>query len=127
MHELVKEALIIRNKPILLSFCSALVLITLSLFSYAADLSRTEVIALLKEADRDHPAPLRRKDLKGVDLTNFDFRYADLKGVNLSVSKIQDTIFDGTDVAGARFNKIHNKDGLRALDKAKNKAQAIID
>jgi hypothetical protein len=48
---------------------SSLILNTVS----AADLSRSEVQQLLKKSSKENPANLRRKDLKGIDLSNLDF------------------------------------------------------
>jgi hypothetical protein len=45
---------------------SSLILNTVS----AADLSRSEVQQLLKKSSKENPANLRRKDLKGIDLSN---------------------------------------------------------
>ena len=46
----------------------------------AADLDRTEVEKRLAKADKAHPADLRRKDLTDLDLSNLDFKIADLWG-----------------------------------------------
>jgi len=54
----------------------------LPLLANAAEMTRAEVEQLLAKADKQHPAPLRRKDLTDLDLSGLDFRNADLWGAD---------------------------------------------
>ena len=49
----------------------------------AAEVTRAQVEQLLAQADKRHPADLRRKDLTDLDLSALDFRNADLWGADL--------------------------------------------
>ena len=75
----------------------------------AADLTRSEVQQLLKQASKANPANLRRKDLKGVDLSKLDFRNADLWGAdlraaNLSQSNLSGLVLDLTVMVGINLS-----------------------
>ena len=59
-----------------------------SMSAMAADLDRPRVEQRLAQADKSHPADLRRKDLTDLDLSNLDFKNADLWGSDLRRSNL---------------------------------------
>jgi len=82
----------------------------------SADLTREQVVALLKQATSDKPADLRRKNLQKVDLSGLDLRHADLWGAdlryadlshaNLAGQNLDLTIMRGTDLSGANLQGV---------------------
>jgi uncharacterized protein YjbI with pentapeptide repeats len=65
----------------------------------AAEMTRAQVEQLLAKADKQHPAPLRRKDLTDLDLSGLDFRNADLWGADLRRAN-----FSHTNLAGMNLD-----------------------
>ena len=64
-----------------------------------ATLSKEEVLQILKNSSREKPAYLWGKNLTNLDLSNVDF-----KGANLSASWMNNTNFSGADLSGTNLD-----------------------
>lgn len=71
----------------------------------AADLDRAEVEKRLSNAEKTHPADLRRKDLTDLNLSGLDFKHADLWGSDLRRANLSNSDLSGLNLDLAVMTK----------------------